>query len=190
MILSKHMQPKQDGRQPSIAVTLNVHVIKRKSRTRKFITMEAQLIKVVNGGSISNPQRLKLLPSSKSRMLVKIFKSQHSTTMFQWLCPKLNANIQRPATPLRNSSWCRGRVGVINRKKVSNHYGLFAHCTRGMELYLARLYVIFFKINFTATKMLPKFMCKIWRGGRRQWFQLSRVSITTNNFPVRLTLHS
>ena len=83
MILSKHMQPKQDGRQPSIAVTLNVHVIKRKSRTRKFITMEAQLIKVVNGGSISNPKRLKLLPSSKSRMLVKIFKSQHSTTMFQ-----------------------------------------------------------------------------------------------------------
>ena len=127
LILSKHMQPKQDGRQPLIAVTLNVHVIKRKSRTRKFITMEAQLIKVVNGGSISNPQRLKLLPSSKSRMLVKIFKTQHSTTMFQWLCPKLNANIQRPATPLRNSSWCRGRVGVIIRKKSQR--SLWTLCT-------------------------------------------------------------
>ena len=48
MILSKHIHPKHDGNQPSIAVTLNVHVIKRKNQMRKFITMPAQFIKVVN----------------------------------------------------------------------------------------------------------------------------------------------
>ena len=75
MKLSKHMQPKQDGNQPSISVTLNFHVIKGQRRMRKFITMEAQFIKVVNGGAKSKLKRLKSLLSRKAIVMVKIFNT-------------------------------------------------------------------------------------------------------------------
>ena len=83
MILSKHIQPKQDVKQPSIEVTLNVHVIKRRGLIRKFMTMESHYIKVVKGRSKSKPQRLKSLPSRKARMLIKKTKSEYLMTMFQ-----------------------------------------------------------------------------------------------------------
>ena len=46
-------------------------------------------------------------------------------------------------------------------KNVRYHYGIVARSTRGMGLYLSCLYGIFFKLNFPATKMLPKAICTI-----------------------------
>ena len=48
MILSKDMHPKKYENKSLITVTLNVHVIKRRIGMRKFITLEAQFIKVGN----------------------------------------------------------------------------------------------------------------------------------------------